>query len=270
MARVFLSYSRRNTKTAEKLAAKLRSSGHYPWIDSAQILVGDSIADTIQRAIESCEFLCFLVTKASLSSTWAREEVSTALSQELGSKSIKVLPLFADKMLDIKKLPPFLAGRKFADFRGSFDRGFNELLQALQAGRPLPENSHTDVTFYLRDVMETAIAIITDKFPEYKIIGIRDRNGGTKDWLSYSGNPGNCDIEWLFDLQKVAPNATGLGRMTAHLNPIWEIVLDQFPDVKEIMLWSTGDDSDDSDTIETDDIDCTAVDAEVIIFNVGQ
>jgi len=272
MARVFISYSRRNKRLAEKLAARLRAAGHYPWIDSADILVGQSIAENIQRAIDACEFICFLVTGHSLKSSWAPVEVSAALNREFGSKSIKVLPLLADKAIKAQALPPFLADKKVADFRNSFDQGFAQLQQAIEAGRGDSWTSRLDVTFYLRDLLPTAIRIINDRFPDYRVVGIRDRDDATRDWLGCSGSPGNCDIEWLFDLEKSASQATGLPRLTAHLHPVWEIVMQQFPNLDEMMLWSTEKVKDDVrekvTQIVVPNIECTALDAEVILFNV--
>lgn len=146
-----------------------------------------------------------------------------------------------------------------------------DLLKALGAASPIPDAS-TDVTIFLRDLMETAIAIIRNKFPDYRIVGIRDRDDATRDWLGCSGNIGNCDIEWLFDLERQRTATADVPRMTAHVHPIFDILMGQFPEAKEIMLWTTEKVKESVHErvkqIEVAGIDCSALDAEVILFRV--
>lgn len=269
MAKIFISYAHRNARTANKLASRLRKEGHYPWIDSEQILVGESIADTVGRAIRECDFLCFLVTKAFLASKWTRKEVNTALSREIGSGGTVVLPLLADISLKPSQLPPFLGEKRCADFRKSFDRGFRQLIRTVEGRRGHSSGPIVDSTVAFRTLMQDAIKIIRRKFPNYRIQSVRDDSARCiKDWFHCSGEPGWCEAFWQFTLRKKTEKLPGPSEVTAEFNPIWDILMEGFPGVSEIMVFPIPIQKGKGHRrIPLRNIRCTALDADIVIFD---
>src|SRR6185437_5602098 len=71
--------------------------------------------------------ILFILSKASVKSAWCKKELNAALIRELEEKKVIVLPVLKEAC----KVPPFLREKKYADFRSSFNAGFNDLLSAV-------------------------------------------------------------------------------------------------------------------------------------------
>lgn len=111
--RVFLSYHREDKQIARLLATRLAARGIGTWLDEAEIKLGDTLMERIQRAIEEVEYVAVLISKHSLASSWVAKELEIAINRELDTKSVKVLPV----LLDDSTLPEFLNRKMHADLR---------------------------------------------------------------------------------------------------------------------------------------------------------
>jgi hypothetical protein len=216
-----------------------------------------------------------VITRASLASQWARDEVGGAIAREMNSKSIKVLPLLADRSLTPNELPAFLVDKRYADFRTDFNRGFVDLIHTVDPPKHYSDTVALNVTCSLGDLMQSAISIIKNRFPGYEIVDIGDRGRATREWLFCSGRPGNCDIEWKFNLKREKSHAIGLERCVADIHPIWDILMKQFPGADEILFWPIeqveGAGRDEYNlTIHVEGCECTALDAELSIIDRGK
>ena len=102
-----------------------------PWLDEAEMRVGDSLIRKIQGAIDQTDFLCVILSPNSVSSEWVQREVDVALNGEISGKRVKVLPVLA-RTCDI---PAFLATKVYADFRKKKDweEGVRRLVMAVGA-----------------------------------------------------------------------------------------------------------------------------------------
>ena len=124
---IFISYSHADATFAKKLAARLVKHNTHVWIDSWELNVGDSLIDRIQNAIQNASALLVILSKASVESEWCQKELNAALIRELEEKKVIVLPVLKENC----NIQPFLREKKYADFRGTFDAGFNDLLSAV-------------------------------------------------------------------------------------------------------------------------------------------
>src|SRR5262245_2391071 len=129
MVAVFLSHSSADKVFARRLGTDLRGHGARVWIDEAEIRVGDSLIDKISAGIASVDYLIVVLSRVSCKSEWVRREVNIALTSEIRSRRIKVLPCLIEEC----DVPLFLIDKKYADFRRAKDyvNALNHLFDAL-------------------------------------------------------------------------------------------------------------------------------------------
>lgn len=123
--KIFLSHSSEDKPDVRRLAKSLRSKGINVWLDEEEIKVGESISKKIQEGLRDSTYLCIWLTKESIESGWVEKEWLPKIKQEVDENRTVVLPLLAESVI----LPDFLADKKYADFRVSFQHGLNDLLQ---------------------------------------------------------------------------------------------------------------------------------------------
>lgn len=90
MVKLYLSFSRSDTKVAETIFSQLQKNGFdcFKNLDD-EIHSGDPRFMDLISQIKDCSAILFLVSKDSLNSQWARREIEFALS--LGKKIIPIL-----------------------------------------------------------------------------------------------------------------------------------------------------------------------------------
>jgi hypothetical protein len=124
---VFISYSHHDGDFATELAAQLVKHKAKVWIDQWELHVGDSLIDRIQMAIQGASALLVILSQSSIKSEWCKKELSSGLLRELEEKRVVVLPV----LIDDCKIPLFLKGKMYADFRTDFDKGLRAVLEAI-------------------------------------------------------------------------------------------------------------------------------------------
>ena len=75
---VFITYSRSDLATAERLEGALSAASLAAWRDKKEIRPGDNFPDDIAAAIDSCFAVVWLASAASVQSTWVRRELAYA------------------------------------------------------------------------------------------------------------------------------------------------------------------------------------------------
>lgn len=126
---VFISYSSKDRRLAETLAADLAGRGLRVWFDKVEILPGHDIIDSVYSAIRNSDFLAVIITRNSVKSKWVKEETEFAKLRQLEAGGITILPLlFGDC-----ETPPHLKNLNHADFRASYGDGLASLLAAVEA-----------------------------------------------------------------------------------------------------------------------------------------
>jgi hypothetical protein len=115
MSSIFISYNHRDQAFVRSLTVDLQRLGVEVWLDELECKIGDSLIEAVQRGIASSEYLGVVLSPNSVVSPWVQKEIEAALAEEMKRKRVKILPL----LLSDCEVPPFLAGRKHADFRTS-------------------------------------------------------------------------------------------------------------------------------------------------------
>jgi TIR domain len=135
MPSVFLSHNSADKPFVRQLAERLTKSGATVWLDEAQLRIGDSLVDKISEAIQTVDFVAAVISKNSARSPWVKKELSLALTKEIKTKAVVVLPI----VIDDCELPVSLADKLYADFRDpeQFDKSSDDLLESmgLRVGR---------------------------------------------------------------------------------------------------------------------------------------
>lgn len=125
MSKIFLSHSHSDKPFTRKLAADLRAYGHTVWIDEAEIKIGDSLISKIRDGIDEVDYVAAILSKSSIESQWVEKELEIASNRELEEKKVIVLPVLIDDV----KLPGFLKGKFYGDFRN--EKEYDDKLQLL-------------------------------------------------------------------------------------------------------------------------------------------
>jgi len=115
MSSIFISYNHLDKIFVRRLTVDLQCLGVDVWFDELECKIGDSLVEAVQKGIASSEYLGVVLSPSSVTSTWVQKEIEAALAEEVNRKRVKVLPL----LLSDCEIPPFLAGRRYADFRTS-------------------------------------------------------------------------------------------------------------------------------------------------------
>jgi len=126
MAHLFISHASTDDDFVDRLADSLRGNGLDTWVDHQNIAPGKDWDSEVEQAINACELLMFIVTKASLDSDNCTDEWSHALSQNK-----LIIPVMLEADLANDDLPMRLKRRQWVDFRGEYDNAFGELISWL-------------------------------------------------------------------------------------------------------------------------------------------
>lgn len=90
MAKLFLSYSRKDEARARRLTEWLEREGHDVWRDEDDIGGGTSFSAEIERALSDCDAVLVLWSKQSVQSAWVRDEAA------FGRDAGKLIPFSLD------------------------------------------------------------------------------------------------------------------------------------------------------------------------------
>lgn len=102
--RIFISHSSKDKPFAELVAEELRKAKVDPWIDSANVQVGDDIIEKIGAGLKTMDLLLLIVSREALKSPWVDREVKFASKRTIKEKEIRILPFIVDDT-SIEELP---------------------------------------------------------------------------------------------------------------------------------------------------------------------
>lgn len=126
--RVFISHSSQDRDFVHTLVSNLKNLGLSIWVDYAELQVGDSIVTGISNALREADYFMVILSRASIKSRWMTAELNFALMEELSGRGIAILPV----LIEDCELPPLLKDRVYADFRQSYQAGFEKLANVIK------------------------------------------------------------------------------------------------------------------------------------------
>lgn len=127
---IFLSHTHSDKPFVRRLKAALNERGvEEVWVDEAEIMIGDSLAQKIEEGLTKTRFFGVVLSPRSIQSPWVKKELEAAINREIKTGSVVVLPLIYEKC----ELPPFLEGKLYADFtsESAFVESLEKLLRRL-------------------------------------------------------------------------------------------------------------------------------------------
>jgi formylglycine-generating enzyme required for sulfatase activity len=156
MAHVFISYSRRNSDYARKLADRLLSLGFDVWIDD-RIDYGEDWWRAIVRAIKSCSAFVVLMSPDSGESRWVQREVT--LADELRKPTF---PLLLEGDLISSDYWAIFVRAQYADVRKG-NPPPNEFFQSIAHLTPRKPTPGREVT---GDMPVTGVLLQAEELPQ--------------------------------------------------------------------------------------------------------
>jgi hypothetical protein len=97
------------------------------WLDEAELRWGHSLLEQISNGLQKSEFVIVFITDEFLSRNWAQAELKTALSEEISSGQIKVLPIMICEPEKCFAKYPFLRDKKYLSWNDGLNTIINEL-----------------------------------------------------------------------------------------------------------------------------------------------
>ncbi len=154
---LFISYSTKDQKFADRLYADLQSKGVRCWFAPHEMLGGKKIIGQIDEAIRMYDKLLLILSPASMDSEWVRTEIAIARKREKEQKKEVLFPIALCPLKKIKEWEYFDSdigkdsAREIREYhipnftkwktdQDAYQKEFNKLLKALQ-GKPEPASA---------------------------------------------------------------------------------------------------------------------------------
>ena len=142
MAKLFISYSRKDIGFVRKLAGDLEKAGYDVWWDLTDLRGGDDWLRVIPSAIETSDFIIVVLSPNSVISDWVKKEYTQALAS-----GKKIIPL----MLARANVPFALNTINYVDFTSDdYAANLKNLLDALNYTGDLPVTTTAAIPLMLR------------------------------------------------------------------------------------------------------------------------
>jgi len=114
VATVFVSYSHSDKNFVDAVVAGLIAQRFYVWLDERELKAGDSLLNSIAKALDQVDFVVAFVSPASQQSDWCAKELSIAMTGEVSRGVVAVIPVRIDNAL----MPPSLSDKVYVDATG--------------------------------------------------------------------------------------------------------------------------------------------------------
>jgi len=112
---VFLCHNSEDKPAVKKIGEMLRDVGILPWLDESELRPGLSWQRALEEQIEQIKSAAVFVAKSGIG-PWQRREVDAFL-REFVDRDCPVIPVLLQDAPDLKRLPIFLKGLTWVDFR---------------------------------------------------------------------------------------------------------------------------------------------------------
>lgn len=126
---VFLSYNSVDGNEVESVATRLKKNGILPWFDRWEIKPGIRWQRELEKQIESIRSASVFVGANGIG-PWQQLEIEALLSQFV-QRGCPVIPVLLQSAGVVPKLPLFLAGTNWVDFRQSDPNPLQKLIRGI-------------------------------------------------------------------------------------------------------------------------------------------
>lgn len=119
---VFLCHNSKDKPEVRRLANALLEQGVLPWFDDMQIVAGDRFAKKLEGAIDEANVVAVIFGSQGMG-RWQDMEYSAALQRSIEERSsgepssVRIIPVLLPGVARKPRLPPFLRGMNYVDFR---------------------------------------------------------------------------------------------------------------------------------------------------------
>jgi len=79
---------------ARPLAAALKSLGHSVWLDESELVIGDSLTESIEHGLAHCLFGVVILSEAFFDKRWTKREMAGLTSREMIDGQRMILPVW--------------------------------------------------------------------------------------------------------------------------------------------------------------------------------
>lgn len=152
MGQIFVSYSRRDTETVDRIVGEMKDANMDVWIDREDIKAGNQWRVQIVEAIDTCDAFVLMLSSSSAASDNVRKEID--LAQDSGRKVFAIL-------LEPVKMPAEiryqLAGLQFIDVQMlGFEKAISQLIDTLHVHtsslKPVVEKKTCQVELVIKGI----------------------------------------------------------------------------------------------------------------------
>ena len=123
--KIFISHASKDKVFVDRLVSDLAAHAIPVWYDKLDVRLGDSIPGKINSGISEAKYFLIVLSPATVKSKWVLEELNAALMRQVASAGTFLIPV----LIEDCEVPPLLNHRRFADFRGVYEAGLEELLE---------------------------------------------------------------------------------------------------------------------------------------------
>jgi hypothetical protein len=130
---VFISHSSADKHIADRLAQDLQEQGLRIWLSSEKIRPGDNLKEKVREGLQTSGYLLAILSRSSIRSPWAQEELRMALQRERQGKWPRVIPAIVEDV----EVPTDVREKVYVDLRKDYKQGMAKIARSVlgQPGR---------------------------------------------------------------------------------------------------------------------------------------
>ena len=132
---VFLCHNSQDKHEVEEIGIELRKRNLRPWLDKWELPPGRPWQQLLEEQIETIGAAAVCVGRSGLG-PWQNSEHRAFLS-EFQRRSCPVIPVILSSVSAVPRLPPFLAGMTWVDFRDTASTPYSLLVWGVTGKRPV-------------------------------------------------------------------------------------------------------------------------------------
>lgn len=121
---IFISHSSRDKSVATQLATTLNFCSVDVWLDDWELEVGQSLTDSIGKAMDESRYIAILITENYNKTVWTKTEYKKALAREQKEGRVVMLPLIVGEA----EIPDFIEDKVYIDLRNDYFAGLAQLV----------------------------------------------------------------------------------------------------------------------------------------------